>query len=144
MSATPSWHWQLDKHRLHFSHFRGFGGGAVNGLAENIEELALVSAHFDDTTITLDAEVTQYLACLSRVIVTTSTPSGYLVVGHHNLFVHGLANSLVSLNFGWWGIPWRPIYTVQALWTNIRGGNRQTVGSLVASLAEAASGETEA
>ena len=29
---------------------------------------------------------------------------------------------LTSLLFGWWGIPWGPIYTVQTLWQSFRGG----------------------
>jgi len=35
---------------------------------------------------------------------------------------------------GWWGIPWGPIYTVQVLLNNLRGGVKQTVGDLLAEL----------
>jgi len=32
----------------------------------------------------------------------------------------------LSLLAGWWGIPWGPIWTVQALVTNFRGGKDVT------------------
>ncbi|MDR2863581.1 MAG: hypothetical protein LBV54_06895, partial [Puniceicoccales bacterium] len=28
---------------------------------------------------------------------------------------------LISFFLGWWGIPWGPIYTIQALWRSFRG-----------------------
>ena len=31
-------------------------------------------------------------------------------------------HSLITLLLGWWGIPWGPIRTVQALYINLRGG----------------------
>ena len=29
---------------------------------------------------------------------------------------------LISLLFGWWGIPWGPIFTIKSLYTNLNGG----------------------
>lgn len=34
--------------------------------------------------------------------------------------------TLVSLVAGWWGIPWGPIFTIQSLVTNLRGGKDVT------------------
>jgi hypothetical protein len=33
---------------------------------------------------------------------------------------------LISLLFGWWGIPWGPIYTVTSLFKNFGGGRDVT------------------
>jgi hypothetical protein len=30
---------------------------------------------------------------------------------------------------GWWGFPWGPIYSIQALWTNMSGGKRPVVAN---------------
>lgn len=38
----------------------------------------------------------------------------------------GLGFTLLSLLFGWWGIPWGPIYTIGALITNFSGGRDVT------------------
>jgi hypothetical protein len=32
----------------------------------------------------------------------------------------------ISLLFGWWGIPWGPIYTVGSIYTNLSGGKNVT------------------
>ena len=34
--------------------------------------------------------------------------------------------TLLSLVGGWWGIPWGPIFTIQSLFTNLRGGKDVT------------------
>jgi hypothetical protein len=39
----------------------------------------------------------------------------------------------ISLLLGWWGIPWGPIYTIQSLVTNLRGGKDLT-GEVTAAL----------
>jgi len=30
--------------------------------------------------------------------------------------------SLATIVFGWWGVPWGPVYSLQSLWNNLRGG----------------------
>ena len=40
--------------------------------------------------------------------------------------------TLLTVLAGWWGIPWGPIYTVQALTTNFRGGKNVTPQVLAA------------
>ena len=34
--------------------------------------------------------------------------------------------TLLTFVLGWWGIPWGPIYTIQSLWVNLRGGKDVT------------------
>ena len=46
-----------------------------------------------------------------------------------------LPYTLLSAVLGWWGIPWGPIYTVQSIASNIKGGKdvtQQILASLVA------------
>ena len=43
-----------------------------------------------------------------------------------NAAVKGLPFTLLSLVAGWWGIPWGPIYTIQAIYNNSRGGKDVT------------------
>ena len=40
--------------------------------------------------------------------------------------LQGLPFTLLSLLLGWWGIPWGPIYTIQSLWVNLKGGRDVT------------------
>jgi hypothetical protein len=64
-----------------------------------------------------------YEYCISLIAVTlrrTSRPirlhSGY------DGWYRGLPYVLVSLLFGWWGLPWGIIYTPLAIYTNLTGG----------------------
>ncbi len=43
-----------------------------------------------------------------------------------NPVVKGLPFTLLSLAAGWWGIPWGPIYTIQSVYNNSRGGEDVT------------------
>ena len=52
----------------------------------------------------------------------------HLIRPGENAILKGLPYTLLSLFVGWWGIPWGPIYTTQALAKNLSGGYRMTVG----------------
>ncbi len=69
------------------------------------------------------ARFVAYQWCLSLLVVTLKrgTRIYYLKPGETG-FLPGFLWSAFSLVAGWWGIPWGPIYTIGALWTNARGG----------------------
>lgn len=72
--------------------------------------------------------------CVSIVIMTFKRPSNvYFIKAGENSTRKSIGFTLVSLIFGWWGIPWGPIYTVGSLFTNLRGGQDVT-DAVVASL----------
>jgi len=70
--------------------------------------------------------------CFSVVVLTFKRSSDvYLLRAQESGLRRGLPYTLLSLLFGWWGIPWGPVYTVWALKTNLQGGNdvtRQLLG----------------
>ena len=64
-----------------------------------------------------------YQYCVSILILTFKRPSGiFLIRAGESPVGRGLVYSLISILFGWWGIPWGPIYTVQSLARNFGGG----------------------
>lgn len=64
-----------------------------------------------------------YRWCLSLGILTTKQLSRpYFLRPEDSRFGPGFRWTLLTLLVGWWGIPWGPIYTVQAIWTNLQGG----------------------
>lgn len=68
-----------------------------------------------------------YQYCISILIMTFKRGSNiYLVHAGEDRVLKGLGFSLLSFLLGWWGIPWGPIYTVQALWNNFQGGKDVT------------------
>lgn len=69
------------------------------------------------------ARFVRFKRAFSFVILTTysTTPAIYLPGGNSGA---GPAwqNSLFTMLLGWWGIPWGPIRSIQALLTNAKGG----------------------
>ena len=64
---------------------------------------------------------------VSMLIITLKRTSGvYLVRPHEKASRKGLPFTLISLLFGWWGIPYGPKYTLDSLRTNTRGGKDVT------------------
>src|SRR5215211_8038250 len=69
-----------------------------------------------------------YQYCISLLVITFKRSSKIYFIRHEeNAVVKGLPFTLLSLVLGWWGIPWGPIYTVQSVWVNFKGGKDVTV-----------------
>ncbi|MFA4936211.1 MAG: hypothetical protein WC568_10295 [Candidatus Methanoperedens sp.] len=95
------------------------------------------TARYNGKHITLTTEVTQFQACFSFLILTTKSPSRFFIRGQDNLIAIGLVYTLVTLVFGWWGLPWGPIYTLETLYRNIVGGHKQNIGDMLAKIEKA-------
>ncbi|MBN2362682.1 hypothetical protein JXL83_00960 [candidate division WOR-3 bacterium] len=65
--------------------------------------------------------------CVSIVILTFKRVSAiYFVRGNEKKIKYSFKYSLLTWLFGWWGIPWGPIYTIQSLYLNGKGGKDVT------------------
>lgn len=64
---------------------------------------------------------------ISLIVVTFRDTSGvYLVRAGESAVNKSILFTISTLLFGWWGIPWGPKYTIEALSTNLRGGKNVT------------------
>ena len=73
------------------------------------------------------AKFVQYQYCVSALVVTFKRGTDiYFIPAEQNRSMKGLGWTLLTALAGWWGIPWGPIYTVQSLWVNLRGGHDLT------------------
>jgi hypothetical protein len=80
-----------------------------------------------------------YYYCVSVVLVTFRRPAPvYFIRAGESAVAKGLPWTLLTLLAGWWGIPWGPIYTVQSLVVNLRGG-KDVTAPLAAQLGVSAS-----
>ena len=69
------------------------------------------------------ARVVVYRYALSVIFFTYYGHSEPIaVMPGSNDWRRGLPYTLVSLLFGWWGLPWGPIRTIQAIFVNFTGG----------------------
>ncbi|HVU38303.1 MAG TPA: hypothetical protein VHC95_08215 [Opitutales bacterium] len=82
-----------------------------------------LDAHTIRNQVDHGARFVIYQYCFSIIVMTFKRPSSvhYIKPGHSRL-ARGAPFSAISLLFGWWGIPWGPIYTMQALTNNFSGG----------------------
>ena len=79
-----------------------------------------------------------YQFCISILVITFKRSSNiYFIIHEQNAVVKGLPYTLLSLILGWWGIPWGPIYTIQSVWLNFKGG-KDVTQEVLASMASAA------
>lgn len=92
----------------------------------------------------LQAEIHQggkfvmYQYCISILILTFKRSSNIYFISHdQSPVVKGLPFTLLSLVLGWWGIPWGPIYTIQSVWVNFKGG-KDVTQEVLASMMSAA------
>jgi hypothetical protein len=74
-----------------------------------------------------------YQYCISMVFLTLKRPSKVVIVRPgESRVTKSLRFTLLSAVLGWWGIPWGPIYTIQSLWVNLKGGKDITDGIMQA------------
>lgn len=69
-----------------------------------------------------DAELAAPLAVISLGFVTMRFPGKYVSVCHRHAWLASLGPSLITLVLGWWGIPWGPIWSLDALARNVSDG----------------------
>jgi len=64
-----------------------------------------------------------YQYAISIVVMTFRRSSDvYFIKAGESGVVKGLPFTFISLFFGWWGIPWGPIYTIGSMYNNLSGG----------------------
>ena len=79
-----------------------------------------------------------YYYCISIIVMTFRRGSHiYFIRAGESTVSKGLPWTLLTLVLGWWGIPWGPIWTIQSLAVNFRGG-KDVTGAVVKSLSAGA------
>ncbi len=117
--------WILGREENAHQNFLGF-------LVENEGKLKRrQSVEYRGLPLSLQTEVTQFYVCVSLLIFTTKIPSRFFIRGRHKTGIIGTICSLLTLVFGWWGFPFGPIYTVQSLYANLRGGDKKPISQLL-------------
>jgi hypothetical protein len=100
-------------------------------LGENVEKVMQGGASYEGVLITPKTELVRYTVACSILILTAKQASPLMIADKDDTTKLAAIYTLISLVFGWWGIPWGPIYTVQAVYNNLRGGTRQTIQDIL-------------
>jgi hypothetical protein len=73
--------------------------------------------------VELGARFVFYEYCISLIVVSARRPSAiYYLPADDWGVVRGLRYCLLTLLFGWWGIPWGLVYSPLTLFNNLGGG----------------------
>ena len=86
-------------------------------------------SHHDEATLRCckcgsdkNVSLRAYLLTYSVVFFTSRSAGAFRPIFGSCSVKAGLPYSFGTLLLGWWGIPWGPVYTVQAIARNFRGG----------------------
>jgi hypothetical protein len=73
------------------------------------------------------AKFVMFQYCVSILVMTFRRSSDiYFIKAGESTIKHSIGLTLVTFIFGWWGIPWGPIYSIGALFSNLTGGKDVT------------------
>jgi hypothetical protein len=92
------------------------------------------TAMFRGVRVTPATELVRFTTVISIGVATFRTPSRFYVCGVEPTGWVNLAYTTATLVLGWWGIPWGPVYTPVAIFRNLSGGERVTVGDVLANV----------
>lgn len=98
---------------------------------ENVAAIRAGEASYRGFTLTYATRVRTCEIVLSFLVVSLTVPSRLIIVGGPRHRSVQVACSLITFVFGWWGLPWGPLWTIKAITNNLRGKPEVTVGELL-------------
>ena len=91
---------------------------------KNIEGLSIQEINNE---LSNGAKFVVFQYCFSIIIMTFKRSSDvYFIKAGESTASHSIGFTLLTFILGWWGIPWGPIYSIGALYTNFTGGKNVT------------------
>ncbi|MDI9308650.1 MAG: hypothetical protein QM535_00430 [Limnohabitans sp.] len=91
---------------------------------KNIEDLSIDEINRE---LNNGAKFVVFEYCISILIMTFKRGTDiYFVKSDESAIKHSIGYTILTLLLGWWGIPWGPIYTIGAMFTNFSGGKDVT------------------
>lgn len=93
----------------------------------NIKNIEGLSVNDINRELSNGAKFVVFQYCFSIIIMTFKRGSDiYFVKAGESTVKHSIGFTLITLLFGWWGIPWGPIHSIGSLYANLTGGKDVT------------------
>lgn len=96
----------------------------IDWIKENRDTIVRGYAYYNEKEMDINMEIVQFETCMSFLFISSRMSSRFYIKGYHNTKLIGSIYSLIAIIFGWWGLPWGPIYTIKSIVKNTKGGNR--------------------
>jgi hypothetical protein len=103
----------------------------IRWLYENADAVRNGSATFDGQPIRLSTRLRVFETAVSMLLVSCKFSSRFIVDGDPAATTVKFTSTAASLLLGWWGIPFGPVFTLMAVYRNLRGGHTTTVSQLL-------------
>jgi hypothetical protein len=104
-------------------------------LQENAAAVRHGAATWEGQAIDPTTKLRRFDTAISMLLISTKISSKFVVDGAAGAASVRWGSVLASLLLGWWGFPFGPVYTLSALFRNLRGGHVVTVGELLTEVA---------
>ncbi|MGE5473896.1 MAG: hypothetical protein ACM3UU_06710 [Ignavibacteriales bacterium] len=109
----------------------------INWIIQNKNNIENGGTYLEFTEIKPETELIQFQICISFIFFSVKSPSRFLVKGYDKTLSRKIICTIISLLFGWWAIPWGPIYTIQTISNNLVGGKIIKVSELLGNINKA-------
>lgn len=103
----------------------------IEWLSNNYSRVLKGEALYNGIKITPETELKQYQVVYSFTLFSVKLNTRYYIEGYQYSRYNNLIFSSITFFLGWWGLPYGPINTVKALFSNLRGGKKTTVSNLL-------------
>lgn len=100
-------------------------------IAANEEAIRAGTARYQGEPLSYATRLRIYHMVLSFLFVSFRTQSQLIVHPSRRAMATRIGYDAVNLIFGWWGIPWGPIWTVRAILSNARGKDEMALGEII-------------
>ncbi|MEJ6951234.1 hypothetical protein, partial [Natronospora cellulosivora (SeqCode)] len=100
-------------------------------IADNYQDIKNGGAYYKGINIYPNTELVSYQGALSFIIISAKINSRYFIKNSQDSLLINSLYSLLTLFLGWWGFPWGPIYTLESLKNNLKGGEKITVSEFM-------------
>jgi hypothetical protein len=102
-------------------------------LLKNRTQILANKAYYQANVIDARTVLTEYMMAFSFILFSLRIPTRPYLPDERTSGIRIIC-SVISAIFGWWGFPHGPIFTLQALYSNLRGGRKYTVEDLFQAL----------
>jgi hypothetical protein len=89
------------------------------------------SLYYGQHSISRETQLTAYCWVLSVVTLSMKSPGKWNIKGTARDKLSRVVSTIFNLVFGWWGIPWGPVFTIQSLLINLAGRWQISVGDVL-------------
>ncbi|MDD4049337.1 MAG: hypothetical protein PHI90_11115 [Clostridia bacterium] len=102
----------------------------IKWINNNKETIEKGEAYYYGARISPDTEVVRFQVSLACLVFYTKAKTRYYIRWHEYTNIFSFKYTMISLLIGWLGLPFAPIYTLQSLFINIKGGDKTTIREL--------------